>query len=317
MRQLTFLLLAFICICSNAAYSQSLANFPVIDVHIHSNNSLSHEPNIKPNKNMDVISPATYSTFRKQFFYELKKNNVVLCLVSGPLSMVGIWKDTLNTRFYYSFQVNTPSIYKSKIDTIFRLFQEGKLSGIGELGQQYAGRNLSDTIYEDLYNIAEQFNKPVAIHTGGGPSQVFTMFAPKFRYEYGNPYHLQELLIQRPKLKVFMMHAGLPNYGREALAMMHMFPNLYVDIGVLGWVGRYEQKSLKEFLNDAMIAGFGDRIMFGSDGQFWPQSISLSIDFIKKADFLTINQKKDILYFNAARFLGLSDRQIKKDVSQE
>lgn len=308
----SFFVIQFIALCP--VHSQTLKNFPVIDVHIHSNDSLSHVPNIKPDKDLDVVSPGTYSEFRKQFFAELKKNNVVLALVSTPLSRVGLWKDTLNTRFYYSFSVHAPAVYKPNLDSIFKLCQNGKLKGIGELGPEYVGRSPSDTIYEDLYKIAEQFNLPVAIHTGGGPPEASLSFAPGFRFEYGNPYLLQDLLVRHPKLRVFMMHAGLPNYGREALAMMHMFPNLFVDIGIMSWIGRYEQKELKEFLEDAITAGFGDRIMLGSDGQIWPVSISRSVNYIKKANFLTEQQKKNILYFNAAKFLGLSEEQIKQDL---
>jgi hypothetical protein len=43
-------------------------------------------PDIKPDEKLNVLSPATYSEFRKQFFAELKKSNVVLGLVSTPLS---------------------------------------------------------------------------------------------------------------------------------------------------------------------------------------------------------------------------------------
>jgi predicted TIM-barrel fold metal-dependent hydrolase len=308
-----FCVLLSIVLCSSSD-AQGLKNFPVIDVHLHSNDSNSHLPNIKPGKLSKVISPANYSEFRKKFFKELKKNNVVLALVSTPLSQLNIWKDTLNTRFIYSFSVNNPSIYKPYIDSIYRLCQTGNLKGIGEIGPEYVGKSPSDGIYEDLFEIAEKFDLPLAIHTGGGPPEASSSFAPNFRFEYGNPYLLQDLLLRHPTLRVFMMHAGLPNYGREALAMMHMFPKLYVDLGVVCWVGDYEKKALTEFLKDAVIAGFGDRIMLGSDGQYWPESISLSVDFIKKANFLTDIEKKNILYFNAARFFNLSSKQIQIDI---
>ena len=52
--------------------------------------------------------------------------------------------------------------------------------------------------------------------------------------------------------------------------------------------------------------------MFGSDQMVWPEAIEVSIDSIETADFLTKEEKRDILYNNAARFLRLSPEQIAK-----
>jgi predicted TIM-barrel fold metal-dependent hydrolase len=47
----------------------------------------------------------------------------------------------------------------------------------------------------------------------------------------------------------------------------------------------------------------------------WPQSIQVSVENILSADFLTKKQKEDIFYNNAARFLRLSNEEIKRDKS--
>ncbi len=52
--------------------------------------------------------------------------------------------------------------------------------------------------------------------------------------------------------------------------------------------------------------------MFGSDQMTWPDAIGLAVETIEKADFLSADQKRDILYNNAARFLRLSPEQIAK-----
>jgi predicted TIM-barrel fold metal-dependent hydrolase len=59
-------------------------------------------------------------------------------------------------------------------------------------------------------------------------------------------------------------------------------------------------------------AGFGKRIMFGSDQMVWPQTIEVAVDSITQAPFLSEAQKRDILYNNAARFLRLAPEQIAK-----
>ena len=43
----------------------------------------------------------------------------------------------------------------------------------------------------------------------------------------------------------------------------------------------------------------------------WPQSIELGIQTINKAPFLSATQKRDILFNNAARFLRLTEKEIK------
>lgn len=45
--------------------------------------------------------------------------------------------------------------------------------------------------------------------------------------------------------------------------------------------------------------------MFGSDNMYWPESIRLAVESIESADFLTPEQKLDIFYDNAVKFLRL------------
>jgi hypothetical protein len=45
--------------------------------------------------------------------------------------------------------------------------------------------------------------------------------------------------------------------------------------------------------------------MFGSDQMVWPEKISSAVEAIEEAPFLTDEQKRDIFYNNAKRFLRL------------
>jgi hypothetical protein len=56
--------------------------------------------------------------------------------------------------------------------------------------------------------------------------------------------------------------------------------------------------------------GFGQRVMFGTDQMLWPEAIGMAIDAIESADFLSEEQKRDIFYNNAARFLRLGEKEI-------
>jgi predicted TIM-barrel fold metal-dependent hydrolase len=78
---------------------------------------------------------------------------------------------------------------------------------------------------------------------------------------------------------------------------------------VINWI--IPEKEFHNFLKGLVDAGFGNRIMFGSDQMTWPQTIEIGINAVNNADFLTLKQKEDIFYNNAAQFFGLSDEEIK------
>ena len=105
------------------------------------------------------------------------------------------------------------------------------------------------------------------------------------------------------------MHGGWP-YVEDVKALMYVHPNVYVDIAVINWI--LPKKELYKYLTSLIDAGFGNRIMFGTDQMVWPQTIDVAIETINSANFLTLKQKEDIFYNNAAKFLGLSKEEIAK-----
>jgi predicted TIM-barrel fold metal-dependent hydrolase len=61
---------------------------------------------------------------------------------------------------------------------------------------------------------------------------------------------------------------------------------------------------------EAEVGALGKRIVFGTDERRWPESIGMAIEAIQSAGLLTAEQKRDILYLNAARFLRLTDEEM-------
>jgi predicted TIM-barrel fold metal-dependent hydrolase len=49
--------------------------------------------------------------------------------------------------------------------------------------------------------------------------------------------------------------------------------------------------------------------MFGSDQMVWPEAIGLAVEGIETATFLSREQKRDIFYNNAARFMKLKESE--------
>ena len=57
--------------------------------------------------------------------------------------------------------------------------------------------------------------------------------------------------------------------------------------------------------SSTMLSGFENRIMFGPDEMVWTDAVSAAIETIQSDPALTADQKRDILYNNAARFLRM------------
>lgn len=64
------------------------------------------------------------------------------------------------------------------------------------------------------------------------------------------------------------------------------------------------------YLQRIVDAGFGNRVLLGSDQIAWPEVIEHAIAVIEQAPFLNEAHKRDILYYNAARFLRLGEAEI-------
>jgi predicted TIM-barrel fold metal-dependent hydrolase len=178
---------------------------------------------------------------------------------------------------------------------------------LGELGLQYRGVRPSDVSMDPYFKLAETLDIPVGIHTGLGDAGTPYNCCPKFRTSLGNPQLIEDVLVRYPKLRVSLMHAGYP-YLAETKALLYVYPQVYVDIGVLDWA--LPRVEFHSYLKALVDAGFAKRIMFGSDQMVWPEAIGQAIDGVESVPFLTPEQKRDIFYNNAATFLRLEKQAV-------
>jgi predicted TIM-barrel fold metal-dependent hydrolase len=116
-----------------------------------------------------------------------------------------------------------------------------------------------------------------------------------------DPLILEEVLLRHKKLRLWVMHAGWPR-TEAAIALLYAHPNVYVDVAALSAENLVPRANYYAFLRALVDAGFSKRIMFGSD---FPNQVESGVAAIVGADFLTGEQKSDILCNNAARFLRL------------
>ena len=72
----------------------------------------------------------------------------------------------------------------------------------------------------------------------------------------------------------------------------------------------FKREAFLDHFERLIRAGLHKRIMFGSDQVIWPESISIAVKAMQSVEFLTAEQRADIFYGNAARFLRLTEAQI-------
>jgi predicted TIM-barrel fold metal-dependent hydrolase len=185
----------------------------------------------------------------------------------------------------------------------------GRIKGLGELVPQLIGISPNDARLEAYWALAEEFDIPVAIHMGPAPpgaayeSSPSPFKFPEYRVAANNPLLLEEVLLRHKRLRILLMHAGWP-FLDATLALLYAHPNVFVDVGALQAEFMVPRASYYRHLRGLVEGGFSKRIVFGSD---FPTGVATGIDAILAADFLTDDQKADILCRNASRFLKLGE----------
>ena len=275
---------------------------PIIDMHLHAFRLDDGKP---PAVNPVTGRPSTARTsadLRDSSLAALERYNIVKAVASGPPETVGQWHAAAPDRIIVGVHVDEanplPDLAKLRAE-----IQAGRVQVLGELALQYRGMAPNDTSLEPYYALAEEMDIPVGIHTGiAPPGTPYDPCCPNFRVTLGNPILVEEVLVRHPQLRLYLMHGGAP-YLQETKAIMSVYPQVYVDLATIDWI--LPREEFHSYLRELVIAGFGKRLFFGSDQMVWPEAIGMAVEGIESADFLTKEEKRDIFYNNAVRFLRL------------
>jgi uncharacterized protein len=331
---------AILCACfvfglfgSSACLSQNTDSAvpPVIDVHVHAMDESFPGggpmcPNTAKFKASDPstkeapfgwvqeectpkLYPSAKGEYLKDMAAEMNRLNVTAVVFGDPKS-VQKWIDAMPGRVIpgTGFNESMEPGKRVALDELRKDFTTGGFKVMGEIGLQYEGLSPSDMSVDQYFALAEQLDIPVAIHMGTGGSGRANVAMPTYRGSMGNPLLLEELLARHPKLRVQVMHAGYPMID-NMLTLLQANSHVYVDVAGLIW--SYPIKEVNRYIERLVDAGFEDRVMFGTDQMEWPKLMAYSISVIQNADYLTPEQKRDILYNNAARFLRLDAAKAK------
>lgn len=278
----------------------------IIDMHIHSYTESDfgkREPAVDA---YGKKGSTTAEAHRAETFAFFKKWNIVKAIVSGNPESVKQWaaKDS-NQRLIKGILIFSPDDYGMDSVKFEQMVKDKKIEVFGEVGAYYRGTTLSDSIWQPYLRICEMYDIPVAVHTGGGEPGGTHSWSPKARLRLGDPYLIEDVLVRYPKLRIYLMHNGGEEWHEHALRLLAYYPNLYTDIAVMLWVEPNTQRTVTEFLKNVKHAGYLKRVMFGSDQMLWPYAIEKSIKFLNSLSFLSKQDKEDIFYNNAAKFLKL------------
>jgi len=203
-----------------------------------------------------------------------------------------------------------PTLPDCTVDDLRELHAAGKLDVLAELYVHYLGMAPDDERLEPYWALAEELDIPVGIHIAAAiaPGLAY-LAAPEagVRARLHRPLALEDALVRHPRLRVYVMHAGYPMLD-DMQALLYAHPQVYVDVAAIVW--HLPREGFYRYLEALVDAGFAERVMFGSDNLQFPGLIERSIAVIEEAPFLNEEQKRDILYNNAARFLRLSEEEI-------
>ncbi|HUE97265.1 MAG TPA: amidohydrolase family protein [Longimicrobiaceae bacterium] len=294
---------------------------PILDMHLHARDAPDPERELPPKLCLPVtvygvvdpqcaeplVAPATDEAMVERTVEILERRNVIGVISDDSLETVRRFRAAAPDRLIPAYELDLDGENDLSPEEFRKHFEAGDFQVLGEIAIQYEGIAPDDERMEPYWELAEEIDIPVALHLGEGYPGAPYLGSPGYRVRLGSPLLLEEVLVRHPDLRLYVMHYGSPLVD-EMIAVMYTYPNVYVDVGSNVW--HYPRAYFYSQLTELLDAGFGKRILFGSDQMLWPELIEISIDVIEDAPFLSEEQKRDILYNNAARFLRLSEEEI-------
>ncbi len=312
---------------STGQEKKTVHRLPVFDIHVHVSHVnpdwaspmcpwfLSNMPGADPNEeapsfiNLDCVDPLMPATSDQEM-----QDEVIRRINDFNMTMVAFGDPDLLRKWIAAAPPGRiiPGIGISNATTMsVEAFRDSLSNGfykvMAEVAPQYQGISPSDPALDPYFAVAEELNIPVGIHMGtGGNGRANLNPGSKFRSSLGNPYLLEDLLARHPKLKIWVMHAGYP-MAEEMIGLMGA--NAYVYVDIAGMIWSYPLDEVNYYIKRLVQAGFGKRILYGTDFMMWPRLFETSMGVIEHAQYLSEEQKRDILFNNAARFFRMDKSQ--------
>jgi len=274
----------------------------IIDMHLNSYNkdhyigSVVHA-GLEPSKNYKAHFEETYKM--------LGKYNIVKGVIANDKNAIDTWKDQdEENRILWGSGMFYP--HELSVADFEQLIVDNKIHAYGELPPVYYPHGILNKGNKPYLQVCEKHGIPVFIYLGSSSMKVRYNTSPDRRLADDDPQRLEGIMKDYPKLKIHLLHSfEVYPYMEEIIDLMKKYENIYVSLGSVLWYGPKHKQYANDFLRRTKEEGVIEKVMFGSNQQYWPESIKLSIDFLNTRGFLTVAEKKGIFYDNAAKFLEL------------
>lgn len=148
-----------------------------------------------------------------------------------------------------------------------------------------------------VYDLAEEFDVPVMIHSGD-------TYTRQGRLKYSHPLEVDEVAVDHPKVKLVICHLGNP-WLVDCMEVVYKNANVFADFSglVLGEFTEAFEEYMKEQIAEVILyAGEPGRFLYGSD---WPIcSMGSYVEFVRQLK-LAESDRLRIMYENARQLFRL------------
>lgn len=268
-------------------------NLQIIDSHLH----------FCKVEGFDVIAEAAgYENTEASLHQAFDANGIVHGVVMGNLSL-----DPADHVYpeYLSYCIGLDSMMKiddlqENVPLLEANLQCWQCCGI-KLYPGYSRIYVYDDVYDPVYELAQKYGVPVAVHTGLTATSNALL-------KYSHPLTLDEAAVKYPDVQFVMCHFGNP-FLQDAIAVLEKNRNVAVDLSGL-LEGKIEdlpalmeeKKGYISMLRDWLkYLGCYDRVMFGTD---WPLANFTNYIELVKA-IIPEKYWQDVFYNNAKRIYKL------------
>ena len=182
------------------------------------------------------------------------------------------------------------------VDELRDLLQAGAIKGL-KLYPGYEPFYPADAKLVPVYQLAEEFDVPVMIHTGD-------TYAPTGKVKYSHPLHVDEVAVDFPRVRFLICHLGNP-WFRDCMEVVYKNDNVYTDISglTLGqFTDRFEAYMCQQ-LKEMILWGVNpNKVLYGTD---WPLSTMESYRQLMDELSLPPRDKELMFHENAAKLFKI------------
>jgi hypothetical protein len=148
-----------------------------------------------------------------------------------------------------------------------------------------------------VYDLAEEFDVPVMIHTGD-------TYTPTGKLKYAHPLEVDEVAVDHPNVKFVICHLGNP-WLVDCMEVVYKNHNVYADFSglILGEFTEAFEDFMEEQIGEVILyAGDPRKFLYGSD---WPIcSMKSYVEFVRQLE-LPPQDLRSMMYENARALFKL------------